>query len=81
MFAGETGEVASEEGAAGAVVSQVKVELEAVATFETLSVARTVTVYVPSAGKLVEGKSYCHDVVPVASWNTCAALENEPAFQ
>ena len=78
MFAGETGEVATEVGAAGAVVSHVKVKLDAVATFETLSVARTVTVYVPSAGKLVDGKSYCQDVVPVARLNTCAALENEP---
>ena len=44
LLAGETGETASDPGAAGGVVSQVNVLLEAVATFETLSVARTVMV-------------------------------------
>ena len=81
LFAGEVGEAARELGATGAVVSHVNVKLEAVATFDTLSVARTVTVYVPSAGKLEAGKLYCHDVVPLAGWNDWAALANDAPFQ
>ena len=81
LFAGEAGDIASPEGATGAVVSHVNVKLEAVATFDTLSVARTVTVYVPSAGKLEAGKLYCHDVVPLAGWNDWAALANDAPFQ
>jgi hypothetical protein len=44
LFAGEEGETASELGATGAVVSHVNVLLAAVATLDTLSVARTVIV-------------------------------------
>ena len=44
LFAGDEGETARELGATGAVVSHVNVLLEAVATLDTLSVARTVTV-------------------------------------
>ena len=57
LFVGEDGVTASEVGAAGAVVSQVNVLLEAVATLDTLSVARTVIVYVPSAEKLEAGNA------------------------
>jgi hypothetical protein len=66
----------------GAVVSIVNVR---VVTgdwrFDALSVARELTVYEPSAGKLEPAKPYAQLAVPVAGLQTCVALENELPFQ
>jgi hypothetical protein len=63
------------------VASYTNVAGETVVTLPAASVARTRSVYGPSAGKLEPAKAYLHELVPVAVTHDSAALPKLVPFQ